>query len=343
MLTRLRRKVNAIRRGSEAGGTGPQRRVIYVCTRQHSYTLRQMKKPVARTGAVLEVRTFDWLLARRRIPRAAYILSDFDRIQAWYLECLGKIRDRLTAEGLLVLNDPRLWLPRPAVIRKLKQAGLSDFDCWLPALGEDPDRFPCFLRTIASHRGVASGLLHSADDANAALRAALDRGLVLSDLMFVEFKAEPVGDGYFKKHAAYRIGDHVIRGLTVNDTEWVAKHGTKGIATGADYAREKAEIKDYPLASDVRRVFETVGMEFGRIDFGFVGDRMQVYELNTNPTIQFKLDHPDQNRIRSQKIQRKQLAAAISALVPEPLPAESVRIGDLVPGKGWDRITLKQP
>ncbi len=347
-LTRLRSYVNL-----KAPAPAYERRLIYVATRAHRAPPRKITKALDRRGVTLERRGYDWLLGQSVLPAATYVLTDFERLHSWYLEVLGKVHDRLTAAGLTVLNDPRGWLPRPALIRRLRAEGLSDFRCWLPAHGEMPEVFPCFLRTIASHRGTESAILRTMAEAEAALAASRSRGRPLSDLMFVEFAADqvdgaaaPPEEGHYQKDAAYMVGDRVVRALTVNETGWMAKRGTRNRGRPEDYARELAEMRDYPLTDTVRRVFDVAGLDFGRVDFGWKGGRMQVFEINTNPSIQFFPEHPSADRRKSESLMRANLADAFAALVPAPSDTSDtseVEIRDLVPGKAWDGVTLNQP
>ena len=86
------------------------------------------------------------------------------------------------------------------------------------------------------------------------MRAALAAGHVISDLGFIEYAATPEADGSFRKHACYRIGDKIIRVLTVSDTTWVSKKGRVGVASEVDYEREHAEMLAYPH-EDLMRLF----------------------------------------------------------------------------------------
>lgn len=340
MLTRLRRTVNRRWRSKPT----PKRQVIHIATRQHSYTVRQLVRTVQRRGTALRIGTYDWFLAQKKLPKATYILSDFERLHPWYLERLGKHYDWLTERGCRVLNDPRKFLPRPALLRKLQAEGVNSFGCWVPSLGERPDVFPCFLRTIASHRGPASDLLHTAEEAAAALAQAMADGRVLSDLMFIEYRAEPTGDNnVFRKYSAYSVGQPIIAGLIVNDSKWSAKQGEPGSASAAEYAAELARAKKFPDVELARRVFDLSGTEFGRIDYAFVAGRPEIYEVNTNPSIKFTFDHPDDNRIKTNRLQRRQVAAAMVEVAPKHPTADQIDVSHLALGKGGSRITLSQP
>src|SRR5690606_12478798 len=122
------------------------------------------------------------------------------------------------------------------------------------------------------------------DAAKGALEAALLAGYPVRDLLFVEYAAETDPEtGGFQKHSAFKIGDRIIRANTVNDKSWMAKNGTRGMATPAQYREERLEMDAYPHEEFVRRVFDAAGLDFGRIDFGIVEGRPQAYEVNSNP------------------------------------------------------------
>jgi hypothetical protein len=194
---------------------------------------------------------------------------------------------------------------------------VNAFDCFLPVSGEWPDRFPVFLRTLAGHRGVLTDLLHDLDACREAWQAAMTRGFTASDLAFIEFAATPTETGAYQKHAAYRIGDHIVRANTVNERHWMAKIGELGLATDAQYRQELDEMDNYPWRDLVLQVFEHAGATFGRVDFGITAAGPQIYEINTNPYLSIRSDkapHPNADR-RSTRLQiRENLIEAFDAL-----------------------------
>jgi len=225
-----------------------------------------------------------WELFRRRtVPAATYILTDFDRLGPWELELASHLYLALKDAGAQVLNNPALHLPRHALLQRLRMQGLNAIHSWSPVLDESPDRFPVFLRTQAAHRGALTELLHTADEAQAALDDALAKGHPLNDLLFVEYAAEPLAEGLFRKFSAFRIGEAVLPWLTVHSTHWVGKFNAYGQVSDALYAEEVARFTDDPYADWVTQVFKTAGIDYGRLDFGVVGGVPQAYEINTNP------------------------------------------------------------
>jgi hypothetical protein len=69
----------------------------------------------------------------------------------------------------------------------------------------------------------------------------------------------------------------------------------------------------------VEPVFDLAGIEFGRADFGLVGGQVQLYEINTNPTIASVAEHPSADRVESLHQVRRNLFAALQAIdTPDP-------------------------
>ncbi len=320
----------AITAGDDVAMAPPH--LISVTSAGHGYTLRLVAEALAARGLRHELWTYPQLFAAPSLPRATYIFTDFDRLHPWQIELAARFHARLRAEGQIVLNDPRRFLPRTALLRRLHRAGINRFGCWLPAEGEHPQRFPVFLRTIHAHRGVESDLLHDPAEAEAALTEALTRGRVISDLAFIEFAAEPSDETeHFRKHACYGIGGTMIRALSVTDTGWVAKHGVLGAASDADYAADLAEQRAYPHDGLMREVFALAGVEFGRIDYGMVAGRPQIYEINTNPAIAWTGSHSSADRLEVDRLIHEAVIEALCRLVDAQGSGANINASDLVP------------
>ncbi len=183
------------------------------------------------------------------------------------------------------------------------------------------------LPVTCPHRGALTDLLHDRAAADAALSRALGSGGLMRDLVFVEYAAEPQPEtGSFQKHAAFRVGPHIIRANTVNDANWMAKAGSEGVASAAHYLAERSEMDAYPHHDYVMRVFEFAGLQFGRLDFGIVAGRPQTYEINTNPMMKLTATHPNAVRSETMGLVKSRLVSALAeaaqpvSWLPLPVP-----------------------
>ncbi len=286
--------------------------IVFVVTTSHNYALRELET----LAGAPKVRILSWnrLFRMKALPAATYVFGDFDRLNFWQLELAGKVCRAVREAGLPALNDPARVLQRHALIRALYKAGLNSFTAWDAAIDGLPDRYPVFLRTKAAHRGTLSDLLGSAAEAESALEKALGDGVNLHDLMFVEYCAEPVREGLFRKLSAFRVGDRIITGMSVHETGWHAKFGASGLADAALYDEEFAAVETNAFAGALAPHFAVSKAGFGRADFTMVGGRVQVYEINTNPAISQIREHPSATRLAADRLFHERLAEALRAI-----------------------------
>jgi hypothetical protein len=316
--------------------------IYFLSTGSHSYT----HKTVAHDVPAFQVLTYPWALASRRLERATYIFSDHDRLSFWQLELAAHLYRQLASAGCRVLNDPARSLQRLGLLRRLRAEGLNSFTAWPAEDAPEIDRFPVFLRTQSAHRGVLSDLLGSREALAGALDDLLDRGFPLKDLMIVEYCAEPVRDDLFRKLSVYRIGEALVAAPCVHERHWSAKYGQLGVADQDLYDDDFRLVRDNPFADHARRVFDLARIDYGRIDFGLVNGRPEVYEINTNPYVAPTFEHPFAVRLEAAKLSYERQLRAIAALdtprggrpvaiVPHPETLAHGRRRRLAPGYQW--------
>ena len=275
--------------------------IVVLTTPSQDYTHR-----VLEDNGRFELRrmTYERVLTRRRLPRATYVFTDLDRLNFWELQLAARLYAWLRRAGLKVLNDPARVRQRFSLLRTLNDNGFNGFDAWRI---EDPRRparahYPVFLRTEGAHRGNLTDLLETPEALEAAIEQALERGIPARDLIAIQYCARPLRPGLFRKLAAFRVGDRMVTSLAVHESRWTAKHGETGIASAEDYADEHASIRDNGYGELLRPAFEAARVEYGRVDFGLVDGRPQVYEINTNPNIKRMTSHPVALRIESARM-----------------------------------------
>ena len=309
--------------------------IVLLTTEAHDYTNRSV-----RGLGRCDIRPMGYHRAfrARRLPRATWVFGDLDRLGFWELELAARLYRVLAAAGQRVLNDPARLRQRFDLLRALHVGGLNAFDVWRVTEGGVPPRYPVFLRTESAHRGVLSDLLHDPQQVAAAVDAAIARGLPARELMLVEYCAQPVRDGLFRKWAMFRVGDRMVPALGVFESGWVAKGGEIGIAGQALYEDERAAILEHRHAEPLRAAFELAHTEYGRADFGLVDGRPQVYEINTNPTLGRVTAHPFPARVESDSLSFTGLVDAFAAIdTPRGGPDIAIDDEELVRQRRHDR------
>lgn len=285
--------------------------MVYIITRwEHAETTRE-PRAVCPGFAHL---SYDQVFNRSHLPLATYVFSDLDRLSDFELELAAVIYRELSEAGAAVCNDPAAALMRFELLRALHREQINDFNVYRPQYQEWPERYPVFLRRCAFHQGVLTELLHSREELESALQKILGDGIPMANTMAVEYAAEAGENGVFKKFSVHKIGDHYFQDTAVTERDWVVKYGDIG-AAGEDFYREELEkINTVPFCDTVQRVFEIANIDFGRVDFGMFQGRPQFYEINSNPTVGFKTEHPSQSRVQSRQTFIDNYTAAIEAL-----------------------------
>jgi hypothetical protein len=122
-------------------------------------------------------------------------------------------------------------------------------------------------------------------------------------------------DGLFSGSGC-RETDNIIPFTTVHDSSWLVKQGQLGIATEDDYLLEKELIHSSPYRYKdlLSTVFKLANIEYGRVDFGMVDNRPQIYEINTNPHVSKPGKHPSATRIENNERNWSLYVAAVAGL-----------------------------
>lgn len=297
--------------------------IVFVHTTEHSYTHKAVVD--AEKPARVEVVTYETLLKAKTVPRATFVFTDLDRLSLWELRLAGLTFRNMRAQGLRVLNDPARVLSRWGLLRALNLAGINGFDAYRVEESVRPKRWPVFLRAEGAHLGPMSDLLHDWSQVVAEIERAVVRGAPLTGLLIVEYAAEPVLPGVFRKFASFRMGPAGFAHVCVHDDHWVAKSGKLGVATPALYEEEQQVVRENPYGSQLARAFDIAGVDYGRADFGLVRGKVQIYEINTNPDMGFEHEHPSPIREETHRIFARNYIASLAA-IDTPDSDQMVRI-----------------
>jgi transposase-like protein len=274
--------------------------IRFLISRGHGYTLECLRKtPQAPATSLM---TYDRLLRSRWLRRATYVFADIDRLSFWDLELTAHSYLEMKRLGLRVLNNPATVKTRYALLRALHRAGLNDFNVYRADEINSSIRFPVFLKKNQMHDAPLTDLLHSVRELENAIAAAANGGTPMENLVVTEFAAEPVQPGVYRKLSAFRIGDLIVPAISVHDAVWLIKYGQLGIAGEDLYRDELKLLQTNPFAGHLRKAFEIAAIEYGRADFGIYKGCVQIYEINTNPSVGSPAPHPFATRRESMRL-----------------------------------------
>jgi hypothetical protein len=304
--------------------------IYYLATQKHLYTIEDfLAGPGGRLANRIVPLSYRDLRRMKELPFGAWIFSDTDRLSgSQSVEHYPKWR-ALKEAGAPVLNDPIYSMRRYELLRALREAGINDFDAYMLTEHRRPSRFPVFIRKAADHGGAHSPLLYDQAALDAELARLDAEGVWPGDRLIVEYVETADAAGIRRKYAALRFGDRLLPRQILHSKEWIIKRHDLHLPEMV--AEEIAYLAANPHAEQLMAIFDLAGMEFGRIDYGFANGRLQVFEINANPTIIGRrstaaLDDPEAPRGATYRAVMERIVEALMALDAGEGPM--VRVGD---------------
>jgi hypothetical protein len=162
---------------------------------------------------------------------------------------------------------------------------------------------------------LSTDLLHNREELAAALEKARAEGISLRGILIVGYAAEAFDGPWFRKFNTFRVGSEVFAHHMVVEDSWVVKYGKEGAKFPEEYKVFEQEFVKGNWSADVlRRAFEIAGIEYGRADWGVVGGKVQVYEINTNPYLSGDPGSSNPTRRDTIAMSTKKLCESLAAL-----------------------------
>lgn len=313
--------------------------ICFVVARGFEFTLKPvLSDPSAPRVSML---TYDKVLAKPALANATYIFSDVDRLSVPDLTRAAQLFRRLQEGGCRVLNDPATVRKRFALLRGLYLAGLNPYNIHLADEGRSKVKFPVFIRVADGHEGPLTDLISDPTELETAIEAAVVGGIPRSTIVIVEYAAEPVRPGIYRRSSVYRVGDRLITTVNWHTSDWRVKGDQIGLADEALYDEELITVRENRYASHASEAFKFANIEYGRMDFGFVEGRVCVYEINTNPTIFPPWAHSVPQRAESSRLRWTRFLEALHAIDTKEGSAKIGVRGLSV--ESWDRAAKLYP
>lgn len=277
--------------------------------------------------------SYERFLTKRRFRRGVYLFTDVDRLsedeRGWAVEVWDELHRR---GGSWLLNHPERSLRRFELLTALHAQGINVFRPYRANEPLDQVRFPVFLRIEHDHKGNRSDLLQTSEQLAAALADLRARGERLRDWLVVEFCATRATDGLYRKYAAFRVGSRIIPRHVFAGAHWCLKQSK--VVEATQQREEWAYLTTNPHREALMRIFQLARIEYGRIDYGLLDGRIQVWEINTNPTLPWQGNREETARLETHRWFVDQLSQAWRALEQEA-PARAVYPVDWVRNLKW--------
>jgi hypothetical protein len=309
--------------------------ILILTTRGHSYTadgLREWPFADGTPAPRVETSTYATVFREDLLPRATYVFADIDRLYAWERPLAAERFRSMVAAGLRCLNDPARVLTRYPLLRALAREGINPFDVYRADDAPQPRRFPVFVRTEAGHEEPDQTLFETQAELDRALAGLVRQGVPLADLLVVEFADLKDSRGLYSKFGAYRFGGPLHYDHVNVSEKWVAKlhKGSEHLWTEEMFAEDRRAVLANETPDEVRRAFEIACIDWGRVDYGRLGERGVVFEINTNPNVVLRKPESASFFEETRLIGRRRMARLILEIDGEPGPGVAIEPGEKI-------------
>jgi hypothetical protein len=150
------------------------------------------------------------------------------------------------------------------------------------------------------------------------------QGVAKSDILAVEYCDTADAAGMYRKYSAFRVGDQIIARHLFHSAKWMLK---KADLVDDEKSREELDyLQTNPHEQQLRAVFDLARIEYGRIDYALLDGRVQVWEINTNPTITVPPSRTAPLRLYGQGLFAQHLERAWKAIDHAAHPSHGLRL-----------------
>lgn len=261
--------------------------IYYVCRQAHAYTIGLLccyfDLPL---NDALRILPYERLGLLQPGDGDVVIWTDFDRLTVEEAQMAASVHDRV-AQGMahvVQLNHPIASLGRFRLLQRLYETGINSFQVYRLGDAGPGIRFPVFIRRERGVSRHAPKLLRDWSQLSAAIERLRRDNEDETDLMIVEQLDAPALDSKYRKYGVYRVGDQLYAQHCYISDHWYIKYVQDGW-TDAMHDEHYGFIDANPHQDALRPVFEVANIDYGRVDYTVVDGRVQIFEINTNPTV----------------------------------------------------------
>jgi len=218
----------------------------------------------------------------RSLPTGVYVFADLDRLDREATERAGMLRAILrdTGAGVRVVNDPIRSMRRFELLRQLHARGINSFSVYRLTDLVNVQRFPVFIRAEDGHDGSLTSLLRDPEALNRAVDDLVAQGKSRDNKLVVEYVDCRDALGRHQKFSALFAGSEILQTTQASSEHWVVKDVPAKIGLPSLAGMPRADHE-----SRLRQALHLARIDYGRVDYAIVHDRVQVFEINTNPVV----------------------------------------------------------
>ncbi len=239
-------------------------------------------KPLAESVSIV---TYESLKKQRRFDPGVYIFTDLERMSPREAEYWVEYWNLLAGCGkdIWLLNHPTQIMRRYELLRRLYLDRVNNFNVYRVSELRMPQHYPVFIRDENFHGGkmAPTNLLRNEAELQSAIEEISRSGKSRDDALITEFCDTSDAAGVYRKYSAFFVAGRVVAGHQFFSENWIVKYPE--IVTKDTVQEELDYVRFNPHAEQIRQVFLTANIHYGRIDYGIENGRLRVWEINTNP------------------------------------------------------------
>ena len=261
--------------------------IHFVLVKSNSFTIKYYKiKHGLEVGDKINIILYEEISKLDQLPCQALIFCDFERLSSEQLELVCNISKEIREKHptLAIYNDPCRFVSRFQLLRKLYEEGLNVFNAYRLDEPRETIRYPVFLREENEHTGTLTPLLKTNREIDTHTVFLKLLGYDSSSLIIVEYCDISSEDGQFHKYSGFRIGDRFLPKILDLDSQWMVKSGRSLEFKERFFKDLTSFVEQNPHKAWLQKVFHHANIEYGRADYGMLGNRPQLWEINSNPS-----------------------------------------------------------
>ena len=302
--------------------------ITYLATKPHTYTIERYLETWGQAVAGrFRVATYASLFGGPKFEFEArpgtYIFSDIERMTPMVARRAARAWNTISELGgdARVLNHPTRSMRRYELLRTLFERGDNAFNAYRLVECRRPQRWPVFIRDEHQHTKNLTPLLHTPEELDAAVAEIFARGASREDKLVVEFCDTRDDQGLYYVYSAYLVGERLIPGSLYASRDWlIGRPEQISLRTPEVLEKERRYMETNPHERRLREIFGRARIDYGKIDYAMLGDRLQVWEINTNPNISWHPDLDDAERAAVLNQRAERTAAAFADIDVQDAP-----------------------
>jgi hypothetical protein len=286
----------------------------------------------------IQVISYQRIFRRKSLRVGTYIFTALDKLSPNQLEMAARAWEVLESygHGIRLLNHPLRLKRRYELLRTLYDVGINDFNVYRLTECRCPKCFPVFIRVENNHQGPETPLLATQHELDAAIERIVKEGKNRNDRMITEFCGHIDSDGYYRKYSAFVVAGEILPRHILFSRNWMAKGNTRDYNENT-FKKEQAFFDHNPHKDRLKRICAIANIDYGRIDYTVINQRVQVFEINTAPQIAGLGSSADPKRTMLKAQFSKKLINAFHLLDLQSSDSKilNVKFDPLTPSQGY--------